>query len=107
MALSDFDLYLFSSGTFREAYDRLGAHLSEQDGMRGVRFAVWAPDAGHASVIGDFNGWNPTVHPLHPVQTSEIWEGFVPGVGEGALYKFALQPRGTDEWLPHADPYAA
>lgn len=68
MALSDFDLYLFGTGTFREAYDRLGAHLTEVGGVRGVRFAVWAPDAGRASVVGDFNGWNPTANPLDSVQ---------------------------------------
>jgi 1,4-alpha-glucan branching enzyme len=107
MALSDFDLYLFGSGTSREAYDRLGAHPTEVDGVRGVQFAVWAPDAGRVSVIGDFNGWNQTANPLQPVQSSGIWHGFVPGVGEGALYKYALQPRGTQVWLEHADPYAA
>ncbi len=107
MALSDFDLYIFGSGTFREAYDRLGAHPTEVDTVRGVQFAVWAPDAGRASVVGDFNGWNTTSNPLESVRSSGIWQGFVPGVSEGARYKYALQPRGTDAWLEHADPYAA
>lgn len=106
MALSDFDLYLFGSGKFREAYDKLGAHPRHIDGALGVEFAVWAPDAGRVSVIGDFNGWDPEVHPLLPVQNSGIWQTFVPGVSVGALYKFALQPRGSDYWLRHADPYA-
>jgi 1,4-alpha-glucan branching enzyme len=72
-----------------------------------VQFAVWAPDAGRASVVGDFNGWNTTSNPLESVRSSGIWQGFVPGVSEGARYKYALQPRGTDAWLEHADPYAA
>lgn len=107
MALSDFDLHLFGSGRFREAYDRLGAHPTEFDGIQGVMFAVWAPDAGRVSVVGDFNGWNTITNPLRPVKSSGIWQGFVPGVREGALYKYALQPRGTNLWLEHADPYAA
>src|SRR4051812_18333982 len=89
--LTDFDVHLWSEGTHYRAYEKLGAHLAERDGGAGVRFAVWAPNARSVSVVGDFNGWRPGVHPLRPVGASGIWEGFVPGVRPGALYKYAIQ----------------
>jgi len=82
--LTDFDLYLWSEGTHHRAYEKLGAHLTEEDGLAGTHFAVWAPNAREVSVIGDFNGWQPGAFYLHQRGTSGIWEGFVPGVGQGA-----------------------
>src|SRR5947209_3424640 len=105
-ALSDFDLYLFGQGTLRRAYHMLGAHPEEQGGRRGVRFAVWAPDASAVSVIGDFNGWQPGKNPMQPTGSSGIWQTFVPDLREGALYKYAIQPRWSQNWLQKADPYA-
>ena len=63
--LTDYDLYLFCEGTHHRAYEKLGAHLGEVDGRRGVYFAVWAPNAGQVTVMGDLNGWNPRSDPLH------------------------------------------
>jgi 1,4-alpha-glucan branching enzyme len=105
--LTPFDLYLFGSGADRRAYRHMGAHPTEQDGKPGVEFAVWAPDAAEVSVIGDFNDWTPGSHPLRPSGNSGIWEAFVPAIGPGALYKFAIRPRDSDLWIQKADPYAA
>jgi 1,4-alpha-glucan branching enzyme len=105
--LTDFDLYLFGTGQDRYAYRQMGAHPAEHDGTSGVEFAVWAPNAQAVSVTGDFNYWSPGSNPLHPAGDSGIWQGFVPGIGPGALYKFAIQPRDSDFWLEKADPYAA
>src|SRR5262249_50450948 len=85
-----FDVYLWAEGSHYRAYEKLGAHLAEENGVAGTRFAVWAPNARRVSVVGDFNGWKPGVHGLHAVNSSGIWEGFVPGVGQGALYKYPL-----------------
>ncbi|MBV9282188.1 MAG: 1,4-alpha-glucan branching protein GlgB, partial [Chloroflexi bacterium] len=68
--------------------------------------AVWAPNAGRVSVAGDFNGWNPATTPLEPAGSSGIWQGFVPDIGPGAVYKYALQPRWGQDWMLKADPYA-
>jgi 1,4-alpha-glucan branching enzyme len=103
--LTDFDVYLWAEGTHHRAYEKLGAHLTERDGVAGTRFAVWAPAAREVSVIGAFNNWRPTVHPLHPVASSGIWEGFVPGVGQGALYKYALRSHHQNYYVEKADPY--
>ncbi|NNN06359.1 MAG: 1,4-alpha-glucan branching protein GlgB, partial [Elusimicrobia bacterium] len=86
--LADQDLYLFNEGTHERLYDRLGAHLGEVDGKAGTFFAVWAPSARKVHVMGDFNGWSKSKHPLKPRASSGIWEGFVPGVAKGALYKY-------------------
>jgi 1,4-alpha-glucan branching enzyme len=105
--LSDFDLYLFGSGQHRRAYRHMGAHTAERDGLAGVDFAVWAPSAAEVSVIGDFNYWTPGSNPLQPSGDSGVWQGFVPGVGPGARYKFALKPHYGGGWIEKADPYAA
>ena len=75
--ISEFDLYLLAEGTHYRAYEKLGAHIAEKDGKRGVQFAVWAPNAKSVSIIGDFNNWNPHTVPMRP-STAGIWEGFVP-----------------------------
>ncbi|MGH9813486.1 MAG: 1,4-alpha-glucan branching enzyme, partial [Candidatus Acidiferrales bacterium] len=88
------DLHLFNEGTHYRLYDKLGAHvMAAPDGEPGVYFAVWAPDAEQVSVMGDFNGWNKSSHPLRPRDRSGIWEGFVPELGRGALYKFRIHSR--------------
>jgi 1,4-alpha-glucan branching enzyme len=104
--LTDFDLYLWGEGKHYRAYEKLGAHLTEQDGLAGTHFAVWAPNAREVSVIGDFNSWEPGAFYLHQRATSGIWEGFVPGVGQGALYKFAIESHHQGYRVVKADPYA-
>ena len=99
------DLYLFGEGTHESAYDMFGAQLSEQDGVQGCRFAIWAPNAKRVSVVGDFNYWDGRVHMMRKHIPSGIWEIFIPGVVEGAQYKYELKsPEG--DLLPHkADPF--
>lgn len=103
--LSEQDLFLFNEGTHQRLYDGLGAHLvGRAEGRPGVSFAVWAPSAEAVSVIGDWNGWDETTNPLTSRGVSGIWEGFVPGVEKGALYKYRIRDR---EGRVHdkADPY--
>jgi 1,4-alpha-glucan branching enzyme len=104
--LSDFDLYLIGEGTHYEKHERMGAHPMEVQGVAGVQFAVWAPNAMRVSVVGDFNGWDGRTHPMRNRGPSGVWELFVPGLGEGAIYKFEI--RGTSLPLPvlKSDPYA-
>ncbi len=88
--LTDLDLHLFNEGTHERLYDRLGARPGSAGGRDGTFFAVWAPSARKVHVMGDFNGWSRSKHPLKPRGSSGIWEGFVPGVGRGALYKYCV-----------------
>ncbi len=103
--LSDLDLYLFGEGNHHSIYRKLGAHPDTLDGVQGVRFALWAPNAARVSVVGDFNFWDGRKHAMHALQSSGIWELFVPGVGIGALYKFELRTVDGSVMLK-ADPYA-
>ena len=98
------DLHLFNEGTNYRAYRTLGAHLGEVDGVRGVSFAVWAPNAERLAVMGDFNAWDKDGLQLRPLGTSGIWQGFVPGVQAGALYKYHLRSR-TGFAVDKADPF--
>jgi 1,4-alpha-glucan branching enzyme len=101
------DIYLFKEGTWLRAYEKLGAHAAVLDGVRGTRFAVWAPNAERVSVIGEFNGWNPDSHALQPrADESGIWERFVPEVAAGALYKYHIRSRLGGYQVEKADPYA-
>jgi 1,4-alpha-glucan branching enzyme len=102
--LTELDRYLLAEGTYIRAYEKLGAHLGESDGRNGAHFAVWAPEAGFASVIGDFNDWNSSANPLTP-SSSGVWEGFIPGVESGAIYKYHLVSRLRDYTVDKADPY--
>jgi 1,4-alpha-glucan branching enzyme len=102
--LSEFDLYLFGEGTLNRAYNKLGAHLAERDGRRGVHFAVWAPSAKCVSVIGNFNRWNPGANVMNQSRAG-IWESFVPDVGQGAIYKYHIESNYRDYRVDKADPY--
>ncbi|MEW6746633.1 MAG: 1,4-alpha-glucan branching protein GlgB [Planctomycetota bacterium] len=105
--ITDHDIYLFKQGSHFRVFDKLGAHLLERDGARGVKFAVWAPNAAEVSVIGDFNGWRAGAHPLTArPDGSGIWETFVPGVGAGALYKYHLVSHYGPYTVRKADPVA-
>ncbi len=101
--ITDYDRYLFGEGTHEHAYEKLGAHLIEQNGQAGVHFAVWAPNARQVFVIGDFNDWRTGSHPMQS-SSSGIWTLFVPGLKEYTVYKYHLvAPNG--EYFDKADPY--
>ncbi len=103
--LGDLDLHLAAEGNHQQLAQRLGAHRHEHDGVTGVRFAVWAPNARAVSVVGDFNLWDGRVHPMRSLGASGIWEIFLPGCPEGSAYKFELRtPAG--ELRIKADPLA-
>lgn len=93
--ISDFQVYLFKEGTNYEAYKMLGAHPDSE----GCHFAVWAPYAKRVSVVGDFNGWNPEKHIMNNVSESGIWEIYIDGVAEGALYKYCIETLRGDRVL--------
>ena len=100
--ISDDDVYLFNEGSHFRLYDKLGAHLLPGGG---TYFAVWAPNAETVAVVGDFNGWDSRTNPLRPRGGSGIWEGAIPNVGHGALYKFHIVARGTGYTVDKTDPF--
>ncbi len=104
LLLTSFEIYLHGEGTNHESYRTLGAHLMQVEGVDGVRFAVWAPNAEVVSVIGDFNRWDRTFHPMR-LREGGIWEIFIPGLGEGANYKYSVLSRFGHE-QQKSDPYA-
>jgi len=104
--LTQDDLYLFNEGTHFHLYDKLGAHPGKQDGVIGIYFSVWAPDAEKVSVIGVFNDWKPGVHPLRRREDSGIWEGFLPGLEKGTLYKYHIRSRFDAYEVEKTDPFA-
>lgn len=103
--LSEFDYFLFHQGTNYHAYEMLGAHVTEVDGQKGVRFAVWAPHAKEVSVVGDFNNWDTRTHKMAKIDDGEIWMLFIPEVAEGAVYKYAILPQHEGPHIMKADPY--
>ncbi len=103
---TDYDINLFRAGKNFRMYDKLGSHVIEVDGKRGTYFAVWAPSAKSVSVMGDFNGWDRSAHPLDPRwDSSGIYEGFIEGVENGTVYKYAVEAQNGDQ-LEKGDPYA-
>jgi 1,4-alpha-glucan branching enzyme len=102
--LTPFDLHLFNEGTHSHLHEKMGAHLSEEPA--GTSFAVWAPNADSVTVIGNFNGWDKSATPLQPREQTGIWEGFVPGVGHGEMYKYHVHSRVTRAGADKADPFA-
>jgi len=89
--LGEQDLYLFNEGNEHRVYEKLGAHVRDLGGVQGVSFAVWAPAAMRVSLVGNFNHWDGRYHPMRPLGSSGVWELFVPGLGEGELYKFEIR----------------
>ncbi len=104
--LTEDDLYLFNEGSHHRLYAKLGAHPLAAGGQEGTCFAVWAPDAEQVFVMGDFNHWNTASHPLRSRGQSGIWEGFVPGVGQGMPYKYHVVSRYNGYRAEKADPFA-
>lgn len=103
--ISSMDCYLFGEGRHYEIYEKLGAHPMTIDGVEGTHFAVWAPHARRVSVVGDFNLWDARVHQMNIIESSGIYELFIPGVQPGAIYKYQILTR-ENEILHKADPYA-
>jgi len=103
--VDELDVHLAAEGRHEELYRRLGAHPREVEGVAGVAFAVWAPNARSVSVIGDFNGWDGRLHPMRTLGATGIWELFVPGLAPGSKYKFELRTR-TRGLRLKADPLA-
>ena len=103
--LTEFDLYLFNSGDHHRIYDKLGSHALETNGVSGVQFAVWAPNARSVSVVGNFNNWDQRRHAMRVLGASGVWEIFIPGIKEGELYKFHIKTK-SGNVLDKADPYA-
>ncbi|MBN2700070.1 MAG: 1,4-alpha-glucan branching protein GlgB [Methylothermaceae bacterium] len=103
--IPDFDLYLFGTGKHWHIYRILGASLKNVDGVDGTLFAVWAPNAERVSVVGDFNQWDGRRHPMRCRYDSGVWELFVPGLGEGTLYKFEIRNRHSGDVFVKTDPY--
>src|SRR5947209_3392276 len=103
---SDFDLYLFGQGKHYQIYEKMGAHPRTVNGISGINFAVWAPNALAVSVIGDFNGWTRGSQPMNlRHQDLGVWEIFVPGVQVGTLYKYAIYSRYNNYAVDKTDPY--
>jgi 1,4-alpha-glucan branching enzyme len=105
--LTDQDIYLFKQGNHFRLFEKLGSHLISRNGIQGVYFAVWAPDATSVSVRGDFNGWDPDSHHLSARwDGSGIWEGFIPGIQKGAVYKYHIVSRFNSYRVDKGDPFA-
>ena len=105
--LTEEDIYLFKEGNHFRLYEKLGAHIRTMDNIKGTHFAVWAPNAEKVSVIGDFNGWNAHTHPLDVRwDSSGIWEGFIPGIGNGDIYKYHIVSQNRHVKLEKGDPFA-
>ncbi len=102
--LSDFDLHLMGEGTHWRCYEKLGAQLRTIDGVEGVNFAVWAPNASSVSLVGDFNSWDGRRHPMRKHIPGGFWELFVPGLSEGTLYKYQIRHNG--QTFEKCDPFA-
>ncbi len=104
---TEHDIYLFREGSHYKLHEKLGSHPGEVEGKPGVQFAVWAPNASTVSVVGDFNGWDPEAHPLtYRLDSSGVWEGFIPGLEKGAMYKYHVDNRSTGYTAAKGDPYS-
>ncbi|GIW88813.1 MAG: 1,4-alpha-glucan branching enzyme GlgB [Isosphaeraceae bacterium] len=103
--LTDFDLHLLGEGTHLHNYEKMGAHLMTHEGISGVHFAVWAPNALRVSVVGNFNHWDGRRHPMRNRGPSGIWEIFIPGLTQGELYKFEIKSRYHGYMVTKTDPY--
>ncbi|WP_209124299.1 1,4-alpha-glucan branching protein GlgB [Alkalihalobacillus sp. BA299] len=103
--LSEYDLYLFHQGNLFYSYKTFGAHLCEREGVSGIRFAVWAPNAKAVHIVGDFNNWNGTNHSMHRLNESGVWWCFIPEIEEGTIYKYEIHSKHGGIILK-SDPYA-
>ncbi|MCX6995833.1 MAG: alpha-amylase family glycosyl hydrolase, partial [Kiritimatiellaeota bacterium] len=105
LVITDFDQHLFGEGTHCRSYEKMGARPMTLEGVAGVHFAVWAPNAARVSVVGDFNRWDGRHHPMQHRGSSGLWELFIPELQAGDIYKFEIKSRGG-YLVQKADPYA-
>src|SRR5512144_599902 len=103
--LGPLDLHLYGEGRHEGLWRHLGAHVRTHQGVAGTSFAVWAPSARSVRVVGDFNGWDGRIHPMRVLGSSGVWELFLPGIGEGARYKYEILTA-TGHVNLRADPFA-
>ncbi len=103
--LTDFDLHLLAEGTHYRNFERLGAHLRTHQGVKGVHFAVWAPNAMRVSVVGNFNHWDGRRHPMRNMGATGVWEIFIPETSEGEVYKYEIKSRFNSYTVQKSDPY--
>src|SRR5262245_24162025 len=103
--VTDYEAYLFGEGHWLRAWEKMGARPALREGVAGYTFVVWAPNAGGVSVIGDFNQWDGRTNPLRSLGASGLWEGFVPHLTPGQIYKFEIHPRFGPPFTK-ADPFA-
>jgi len=106
LQISDYDIYLFRQGRLLQSYDTFGAHLTEVNGVKGVRFAVWAPNAYRVSVVSDFNNWDTRTHAMQVHGDTGVWELFIPGVTEGTTYRYAIRSQNGGYRAEKSDPYS-
>jgi 1,4-alpha-glucan branching enzyme len=104
--LTDFELHLFAEGTFFKAYETMGAHLRTVQGIVGIHFVVWAPNAKRVSVVGEFNQWDGRRHPMTNRGSTGLWELFIPELADNTLYKYEILPNHQGTPILKADPYA-
>ena len=104
--LSDDELHLFSEGRLLQAWKSFGAHPATLEGIRGVCFALWAPNADRVSVVGEFNRWDGRLHPMRVRGSTGVWELFIPGMQAGDLYRYEIRNRDSGEVFTKIDPYA-
>ncbi len=105
--LTDYDIHLFKEGNHFRIFEKLGSHTATMYGKKGTYFAVWAPNAKSVSIMGDFNGWNAVSHQLGVRwDGSGIWEGFIPNLGKGALYKYHIISHYNGYGADKGDPFA-
>jgi 1,4-alpha-glucan branching enzyme len=106
-SITDYDVHLFMEGKHTKLYEKLGSRVQTLDGTEGASFAVWAPNAQSVSVVGDFNDWNGTQHPLTKRKDwSGLWEGFIPGLGNGSMYKYHIVSKFNEHTADKGDPFA-
>lgn len=104
--LGNYDIYLIAEGTHRKSFEKLGAHPLTRNGVKGVQFSVWAPNARCVSVVGNFNHWTEGEHPMDSSGSSGIWQLFIPRIGSDEVYKFAIKSNQDQKVLTKTDPYA-
>jgi len=103
--MTDFDLHLFSSGTFYKVYEKFGAQITSENGVQGVRFTTWAPNAESISVIGEFNGWSEGANEMLRLNDAGVWSLFIPGLKEGDAYKYSIRSIIDGQYRRKSDPY--